>query len=108
MVHFSPNKSDFIYAKHKNFQFILKPEIDKSLSNQELVNELSKQLHSSVRTSNLDTSLRFLVQGADPNYFHDVRILQKENSKMISKIEILFLYLNLRNIVRKKERLHCM
>ena len=32
--------------------------------------ELSRQLHSSVRTANLETSLRLLSQGADPNYFH--------------------------------------
>lgn len=32
--------------------------------------ELSKQLHASVRSSNLETSLRLLVQGADPNYIH--------------------------------------
>lgn len=34
--------------------------------------ELSRQLHSSVRSTNLDTSLRLLVQGADPNYFNQV------------------------------------
>ena len=32
--------------------------------------ELSRQLHSSVRTPNLETSLRLISQGADPNYFH--------------------------------------
>ena len=32
--------------------------------------ELSRQLHSSVRTPNLETSLRLLSQGADPNYYH--------------------------------------
>ena len=31
-----------------------------------------KQLHSSVRTGNLETSLRLLSLGADPNYFHTV------------------------------------
>ncbi|CAG2227069.1 GIT2 [Mytilus edulis] len=29
-----------------------------------------QQLHSSVRTSNLETCLRLLSKGADPNYFH--------------------------------------
>ena len=32
--------------------------------------DLSRQLHSSVRTPNLETSLRLLSQGADPNYYH--------------------------------------
>lgn len=36
-------------------------------------NELGKQLHGSVRISNLETSFRLLINGADPNYFHDVR-----------------------------------
>lgn len=34
--------------------------------------EASKELHSSVRTGNLETSLRLLSQGADPNYYHKV------------------------------------
>lgn len=33
-------------------------------------NELGKELHANVRSSNLETSLRLLIQGADPNYFH--------------------------------------
>lgn len=35
--------------------------------------DASKQLHSSVRTANLETSLRLLSYGADPNYLHPVR-----------------------------------
>lgn len=31
-----------------------------------------QQLHSSVRTNNLETCLRLLSKGADPNYFHPV------------------------------------
>lgn len=34
--------------------------------------DVSKQLHSSVRTANLETSLRLLSCGADPNYLHSV------------------------------------
>lgn len=34
--------------------------------------DLNQQLHSSVRTSNLETSLRILAQGADSNYYHPV------------------------------------
>lgn len=66
-----PTKSDFIREKHVNLAFVLKPNIleDGAPS---LETELSKQLHASVRTSNLETSLRLLVQGADPNFFHEV------------------------------------
>lgn len=46
--------------------FVLRPSKDESCSEE----ELSKQLHSSVRTSNLETSLRLLVQGGNPNYFY--------------------------------------
>ena len=38
--------------------------------------ELSRQLHGAVRTNNLETSLRLLSQGANPNYFHP----EKNNS----------------------------
>lgn len=72
-----PTKSEFIRAKHVNLSFILKPNPqqvadsgDGSAMNLEC--ELSKQLHASVRSPNLETSLRLLVQGADPNYFHEV------------------------------------
>jgi len=34
-----------------------------------------QQLHSSVRTSNLETCLRLLSKGADTNYFHPVSTL---------------------------------
>lgn len=52
-----------------NLDFVLKPNLqtDDAIS---LEAELSKQLHASVRSSNLETSLRLLVQGADPNYVH--------------------------------------
>ncbi|XP_073813138.1 ARF GTPase-activating protein GIT1 [Musca autumnalis] len=70
-----PNKSDFIKAKHVQLAFVLKPNLqdtDDDISGSTgLEHELSKQLHASVRTSNLETSLRLLVQGADPNFFHE-------------------------------------
>lgn len=50
--------------------FVFRPGKDDTLL---LEDDLSRQLHSSVRTSNLETSLRLLSQGADPNYFHEVR-----------------------------------
>ncbi|XP_075168495.1 ARF GTPase-activating protein GIT1 [Haematobia irritans] len=70
-----PNKSDFIKAKHVQLAFVLKPNLqdvdDDITGSTGLEHELSKQLHASVRTSNLETSLRLLVQGADPNFFHE-------------------------------------
>lgn len=69
-----PTKAEFIRAKHVNLSFILKPNVQK-LETDDSFNmeiELSKQLHASVRSGNLETSLRLLVQGADPNYFHEV------------------------------------
>lgn len=57
-----PNKADFIRAKHKDLQFVLKSSVSED--------ELNLQLHSAVRTSNLETSLRLLAQGADPNFLH--------------------------------------
>lgn len=68
-----PNKSDFIKAKHVNLAFVLKPSLQNDDDSNNLEIELSKQLHASVRTSNLETSLRLIVQGADPNYFHEVK-----------------------------------
>lgn len=60
-------KSQFIRAKHVNLEFVLKPNLQSDEANG-LETELSKQLHASVRSSNLETSLRLLVQGADPNF----------------------------------------
>ncbi|XP_043520855.1 ARF GTPase-activating protein GIT1 [Frieseomelitta varia] len=61
-----PIKADFIKAKHQHLTFILRPSKEECCNEE----ELSKQLHSSVRTSNLETSLRLLAQGANPNYFY--------------------------------------
>ncbi|XP_060850868.1 ARF GTPase-activating protein GIT2 isoform X2 [Rhopalosiphum padi] len=57
-----PLKEDFIRAKHRQQLFILKSSDTRE--------DLNQQLHSSVRTSNLETSLRILAQGADSNYYH--------------------------------------
>lgn len=69
-----PTKAEFIRAKHVNLSFILKPNQLETDDNANLEIELSKQLHASVRSANLETSLRLLVQGADPNYFHEVSL----------------------------------
>lgn len=62
-------KSQFIKAKHVNLEFVLKPTLQgDDAASVEI--ELSKQLHASVRSSNLETSLRLLAQGADPNFVH--------------------------------------
>lgn len=92
-----PTKSDFIKAKHVNLSFVLKPNLqDDDSFNGNLETELSKQLHASVRTSNLETSLRLLVQGADPNFFHEEK---KSNPLHVaakfgqaSQIELLIIY----------------
>lgn len=59
-----PNKRDFIRAKYHSFAFVNKSHAFKDDS--ELEADLSEQLHSSVRTPNLKTSLRLLAAGANP------------------------------------------
>ncbi|XP_014214077.1 ARF GTPase-activating protein GIT1 [Copidosoma floridanum] len=61
-----PVKADFIKAKHQELKFILRSCKEEFCSEE----ELSRQLHSSVRTGNFETSLRLLAQGANPNYFY--------------------------------------
>ncbi|XP_030379511.1 ARF GTPase-activating protein GIT2 [Scaptodrosophila lebanonensis] len=95
-----PTKSDFIKAKHVNLTFVLKPSLqeddDSSSGSSNLEQELSKQLHASVRTSNLETSLRFLVQGADPNFYHDEKcstpLHVAAKFGQASQIEMLLVY----------------
>ena len=62
-----PAKSDFISCKYRQLQFVYRPGKDEPPA---LESDLSRQLHSSVRTPNLETSLRLISQGADTNYFH--------------------------------------
>ncbi|XP_067932077.1 ARF GTPase-activating protein GIT2-like isoform X2 [Watersipora subatra] len=64
-----PTKADFIRAKYQFLAFTKKYKDEDSGT----ITDLSKQLHSSVRTNNLETSLRLLSQGADPNYLHQDR-----------------------------------
>lgn len=95
-----PTKSDFIKAKHVNLTFVLKPSLqdddDGNGSAGSLEQELSRQLHASVRTSNLETSLRFLVQGADPNYYHEDKLSTPLHMAakfgQASQIEMLLIY----------------
>ncbi|XP_049866740.1 ARF GTPase-activating protein Git isoform X2 [Pectinophora gossypiella] len=59
-----PVKSEFILAKHLRLAYILRARRD------EPPNELGRNLHSAVRSSSLDTAMRLLAQGADPNYYN--------------------------------------
>ncbi|XP_017771782.1 PREDICTED: ARF GTPase-activating protein GIT2 [Nicrophorus vespilloides] len=63
------DKAKFIKAKHQNCEFVFRSQTEDNMVCYE--NELGKQLHASVRSNNLITSFRLLIQGADPNYFHD-------------------------------------
>lgn len=90
-----PTKSDFIRAKHVNLSFILKPSVQDD-QNTNLEIELSKQLHASCRAPNLETSLRLLVQGADPNYYHEDKgstpLHVAVKSGQASQVELLIVY----------------
>ncbi|XP_004591991.1 ARF GTPase-activating protein GIT2 isoform X5 [Ochotona princeps] len=63
-----PNKAEFIRAKYQMLAFVhrLPCRDDDSVT----AKDLSKQLHSSVRTGNLETCLRLLSLGAQANFLH--------------------------------------
>ncbi|XP_023858837.1 ARF GTPase-activating protein GIT2a isoform X3 [Salvelinus sp. IW2-2015] len=63
-----PNKTEFIKAKYQMLSFVHRMPCrdDDSFT----AKDLSKQLHSSVRTGNLETCLRLLSLGAQANFFH--------------------------------------
>lgn len=69
IICFSPTKSEFILAKHLRLAYVLRARRDEPPS------ELGRQLHSAVRSSSLDTAMRLLAQGADPNYYNQVKYL---------------------------------
>ncbi|XP_053684995.1 ARF GTPase-activating protein Git [Sabethes cyaneus] len=92
-----PTKAEFIRAKHVNLSYVLKPSLEDGVTGQGgLEAELSKQLHASVRSGNLETSLRFLVQGADPNFFHEEKgstpLHVAARSGQLSQMELLLVY----------------
>ncbi|XP_074869617.1 ARF GTPase-activating protein GIT1 isoform X1 [Carettochelys insculpta] len=63
-----PTKAEFIRAKYQMLAFVHKlPCRDDDAVT---AKDLSKQLHSSVRTGNLETCLRLLSLGAQPGFFH--------------------------------------
>uniref|UniRef100_A0A182JS68 Arf-GAP domain-containing protein n=1 Tax=Anopheles christyi TaxID=43041 RepID=A0A182JS68_9DIPT len=90
-----PTKADFIRSKHVQLTYVLKPtfQVEEGSS---LELELSKQLHASVRAGNLETSLRLLVQGADPNFYHEDKgstpLHVAVKSGQLSQIELLLVY----------------
>uniref|UniRef100_A0A3P8WDG4 G protein-coupled receptor kinase interacting ArfGAP 2b n=1 Tax=Cynoglossus semilaevis TaxID=244447 RepID=A0A3P8WDG4_CYNSE len=63
-----PNKTEFIKAKYQMLAYVHRMPCreDDSVTSK----DLSKQLHSSVRTGNLETCLRLLSLGAQANFFH--------------------------------------
>ncbi|XP_075871310.1 ARF GTPase-activating protein GIT1 isoform X1 [Nelusetta ayraudi] len=63
-----PTKSEFIRAKYQMLAFVHKLPCrdDDGITTK----DLSKQLHSSVRTGSLETCLRLLSLGAQANFFH--------------------------------------
>ncbi|XP_038118795.1 ARF GTPase-activating protein GIT2 [Culex quinquefasciatus] len=92
-----PAKADFIRAKHVNLSYVLKPSLEDGVGSAAALEvELSKQLHASVRSGNLETSLRLVVQGADPNYFHDEKgstpLHVAARSGQLSQMELLLVY----------------
>lgn len=99
-----PTKAEFIRAKHVSLAFVLKPSVQQledgggggfNVANS-LEIELSRQLRASVRSPNLETSLRLLVQGADPNYYYDEKgsmpLHVAAKSGQAAQIELLLVY----------------
>ncbi|XP_062398793.1 ARF GTPase-activating protein GIT2a isoform X2 [Sardina pilchardus] len=89
-----PNKAEFIRAKYQMLAFVHRMPCrdDDSCT----AKDLSKQLHSSVRTGNLETCLRLLSLGAQANFFHP----EKGNTPLhvaakagqVSQAELLTVY----------------
>lgn len=88
-------KSNFIRSKHVNLDFILKPSFHDDSTGLEI--ELSKQLHASVRSANLETSLRLLSQGANCNFVHTEKgsttpLQMAAKCGQNAQVELLLLY----------------
>ncbi|MEQ2314181.1 glycerophosphoinositol permease, partial [Ameca splendens] len=89
-----PNKSEFIRAKYQMLAFVHRvPCRDDDSST---AKDLSKQLHSSVRTGNLETCLRLLSLGAQANFFHPEKgntpLHVAARSGQMSQAELLTVY----------------
>lgn len=89
-----PSKSEFIKAKYQMLAFVHRMPCREDDSN--TAKDLSRQLHSSVRTGNLETCLRLLSLGAQANFFHP----EKGNTPLhvaakagqVSQAELLTVY----------------
>lgn len=66
-----PTKATFIKAKYQRLAFV--PRLPCKDDDTITVADLSQQLHSSVRTGNLETCLRLLSLGARANYYYPAR-----------------------------------
>nr|CDS25953.1 ARF GTPase activating protein GIT2 [Hymenolepis microstoma] len=84
-----PTKADFIRKKYLFHGFFKLPIIIHP-------DDLNQQLHASVRTAVLDTSLYLLALGADPNYIHPVKGTSPVHVacqyEQISQLELLIAY----------------
>ncbi|XP_046840388.1 ARF GTPase-activating protein GIT2-like [Xenia sp. Carnegie-2017] len=86
-----PTKANFIRAKYQTLSFVHRmPGRD---DDEAFTADLSQQLHSSVRTGNLETSLRLLSLGAQPNYFFQEKgnypLHIAANSGQLLQVELL-------------------
>uniref|UniRef100_A0AAR2IIA9 Arf-GAP domain-containing protein n=1 Tax=Pygocentrus nattereri TaxID=42514 RepID=A0AAR2IIA9_PYGNA len=89
-----PNKAEFIRAKYQMLAFVHRaPCRDEDSCT---AKDLSKQLHSSVRTGNLDTCLRLLSLGAQANFFHPEKgttpLHVAAKAGQVSQVELLSVY----------------
>ncbi|RWS24017.1 G protein-coupled receptor kinase-interactor 2-like isoform CRA_a, partial [Leptotrombidium deliense] len=86
-----PTKEDFIRSKYQNLTFI-----NRVHSTEETQTEINEQLHSSVRTPNLKTSLRLLILGANPNFVHPEKgntpLIVSTKCGLILQVELLLVY----------------
>ncbi|VDO13916.1 unnamed protein product [Rodentolepis nana] len=84
-----PTKADFIRKKYLFHGFFKLPIVIHP-------DDLNQQLHASVRTAVLDTSLYLLALGADPNYIHPVKGTSPVHVacqyEQISQLELLIAY----------------
>uniref|UniRef100_A0A3Q4GRV7 G protein-coupled receptor kinase interacting ArfGAP 2a n=1 Tax=Neolamprologus brichardi TaxID=32507 RepID=A0A3Q4GRV7_NEOBR len=89
-----PNKSEFIRAKYQMLAFVHRMPCREDDSS--TAKDLSKQLHSSVRTGNLETCLRLLTLGAQANFFHPEKgstpLHVAAKAGQVSQVELLTVY----------------
>uniref|UniRef100_A0A7E4VFA0 ANK_REP_REGION domain-containing protein n=1 Tax=Panagrellus redivivus TaxID=6233 RepID=A0A7E4VFA0_PANRE len=88
-----PAKENFIKAKYVDLAFVLRPSGSSDLS----LDDLNRQLYSCARTSHVETVLRLLACGADPNWVDiekdgnsAMHVAAKEGQKL--QVELLHLY----------------